>query len=45
MNKVAFRPLLLRRILSKIRNGFWVKGELNRFGVGQSMSPIVEICL
>ena len=45
MNKVASKHQLLRRTLSKIQNGFWVNGELNRFEVGQSMSPIVEICL
>ena len=34
----------LLRILSKIRNRFWGNGELNPFGVGQSISPIVEVC-
>ena len=45
LEKVASRHKLLLRILSKIRNGFWVNSESNRFGVGQSISPIVEICL
>ena len=31
-------------LLSRIRNGFWVNGELNCFGVGQSISPIIDIC-
>ena len=43
LEKVASRHQLLLRILSKLRNGFWVNGELNRFGVGQSISPIVEL--
>ena len=44
IGKVASRNQLLLRILYQIQNGFWVNGELNRFGVRQSISPIVEIC-
>ena len=43
--KVASRHKLLLRIISKKPNEFWVKDELNRFGVGQSISPIKEIYL
>ena len=43
--KVAFRHQLLLKILSKIRKGIFFNGELNCFGVGQSISPIAEICL
>ena len=45
LEKVASRHQLLLRIMSKIRNGFWVYGEYNRFGLEQSISPIVKICL
>ena len=41
MKKVVSRYYLLRRIIFEIRNGFWVNGELNHFGVGQSISPIL----
>ena len=44
LEKVASRLMLLLRILSKMENGFWVNGDLNRFVVGQSISPFVEIC-
>ena len=45
LEKVASRHSTLLRILFKIKNGFWVDGEFNRFGLGRSISPIVEICL
>ena len=45
LEKVASRHQFLMRILSQIQNGFRVNGELNRFGVGKSISQIVEICL
>ena len=42
MEKVASKHQLLLRILSKIRDGFLVNDEFNRFGVGQYVLPIVS---